>query len=152
MFTFFKRGSQMKCASAYLRAGKVYIHADVMTKDGIWIMNEPLLACGSKDTSALGQCILDALKGSKQGVRHPGRRKDLIAHLLQLAGVKSYNTFARLAKNVSIEQEKDRILFIPTRNGGPGTGFVPVDKKSRETHADVEDLGKMLLVAFEDCE
>ena len=152
MFTFFMRGSPVKRASAYSRGGKVYLYAEARTKDGIWISTEPVMTCDPEDISALGQYILDALKRSKQGVRDPGRRKDLTAPLLQLAGVKSYNTFARLAKNVGIRQEGDRILFIPTRNGGPGTGFVPVDKKSRETHADVEGLGKMLLVAFEDCE
>jgi len=142
----------MKCATAYLRGGKVYLHADSQTKDGFWILAEPVLACDGGDTAAIGQCVLEALRGSKHGVRTPDWRTDIANPLLQLAGIKSYNAFAKTTKSAGISFEDGHVRIIPSRNGGPRTGFVPIVEKTREATVDPSELGTELMAAFDDCE
>ena len=142
----------MKRAAAYCRAGRVFVHSQSQTKDGFWILAEPVLACDGGDTAAIGQCILEALRGSKHGVRTPDWRTDIANPLLQLAGIKSYNAFAKTAKSVGIELEDGHVRIIPSRNGGPRTGFVQIAEKTREATVDPSELGRELMAAFDDCE
>ena len=136
----------MFSAKAYRRSGKWYFHAENKTTDGVWIASPPFLHSDG-DSFHLGSCAKCALAHSAEGVVHPTEWKHIFTPMLDLAGVKSWNIFARGAELVGIEMEGHTIKLTPHRNLGPKEGFDPVaDLAIRlRTDASHEDLGNAVL-------
>ena len=145
----------MKKASAYQRKNQVVLFAVSDTTAGAGIAATPVLCVESGDVTELGRAILAALEGSRQNVPHPTRDgwKEVAAPVLKVAGVNSWSTFAKAAKNVDIRFETNRVSFIPTRNLGPNDGFaaLPVERV-RTSAPTVTELGLALIAAFGDAE
>jgi hypothetical protein len=113
----------MRHATVYHRKQQYLFHADSQTTAGVWILWGPVLSVA--DTSndrALGLALRTALDGSLLGVPHPKRwgRTDPLS---RLAGVKSYEVFAKDAECTGVHEEGERITLVPTRNLGPEEGF-----------------------------
>jgi len=109
----------MQKAHAYGREDKIYLYGSSRTTTGLWLLSEPVLSVPRQDVVKLSQAIRDTLENSKQNIPHPKTwDKDLFKPVLQLAGVKTWNAFARSAKNVRIEHDRGEVRFVPMRSDG----------------------------------
>jgi hypothetical protein len=140
---------RMRRAAAYKRGEQIFLHASCKTTAEVWIVCGPALVADQNDVASLGKAVLDALERSKENVPHPTQWKGIFDPLLRVAGVKSWNAFAKRAKGVEIEFGTNRISLIPTKNLGPKDGFDPLDAKQRSSSPVAKDLGLSLLSAFE---
>lgn len=117
----------MKCATVYLFKRDLILHAMSKTTDGVWILNEPcerFAADVAEDM--LGAAAKAALQRSRSEVPHPTDFRAVTEPLLRAAGVKSWNTFAKSARCVELEESEPGVLeLIPTENKGADDGFVP---------------------------
>ena len=137
----------MKSAVAYSRRGKILIHSSSKTKDGVWILGEPVISIGDViDANVVGASLRQCLDGSRIGVDHPKSFSDLFSPVLKLAKVKSYKEFSREAKCVEIVEDGAVIGFFPTTNHGVDEGFVRLEGR-REISRSEGDLqvGQALL-------
>lgn len=145
----------MKAATAYKKANRVYLHASSKTSAGVWVASHPFIQVESSAPPAImGQSLMEALNGSQDGVPHPTKWSELIAPLLEQAGVKSWTTFMRKAQCVNLETTVDGLKFIPTRNLGTSEGFEPMLDKVIELppSTTLEQIGVDLEEAFTLCQ
>lgn len=120
----------MKAATIYERKGKLYVHSSSKTTAGLWVINTPVLAVERDDIEEVGRSIRECLTASREGVPHPASFANLFDPVLDLAGVKSFNTFVKSAKCVEIEANDDTtVTLIPTRNDGAEDGFAPLPSR-----------------------
>lgn len=140
----------MKKAISYKRKNQILLHAVSKTTAGVWILDQPVFSVDASDISRLGTNIYEALNSSREGIVHPTSWKGIFDPVLQLAGVKTWGTFAKSAKCVEIELEPNSASFVPTKNRGADGGFERMD--SMQMHIKIIDsahLGAALLSAFE---
>jgi hypothetical protein len=140
----------MKHASAYLRKGQVFLNPISKTTRGLLMTWDPLVI-SSEDDPELGRKVLWTLSQSAVNVPHPealGLRSRAMA---KAAGLRSYETFADLAKCVTIDQSDEGLVLTPTRNGGRGERFLNLKTKVRCQPAE-EEVAQALKVAFDACE
>ena len=64
------------------------------------------------------------------GAHHPTQWNNHFRPILDLAGVKSWNTFVKGAVLVGIESERDVILLTPHRTLSPKVGFEPIQENA----------------------
>jgi hypothetical protein len=141
----------MKRASAYQRKGYIVLFAVSDTTAGVGIAAAPVLRVEADNVPELGRAVLAVLEGSRSNVPHPSRDgwREVAAPVLKMAGVKSWNTFAKAAKNVDIRFDTNRVSFIPIKNLGPKNGFVVLPTEKVRTSAPTEtELGLALIAAF----
>jgi hypothetical protein len=62
----------------------------------------------------------------------PEEWSKLLELVLKAAGVKSWDTFVRSAKDVIVRFETNRVVFIPTKNLGPRDGFVALPERESD--------------------
>lgn len=119
----------MKSAGIYHRKGRYLVHAQASTTEGLLIFSAPTFTFEDNvEPVELGRAIVVALDAFRPGVRHPrtsAEWKAVLAALLALGGVKTYSTFCRSARCVSIKEESGRVVLTPTRNLGARGGFDP---------------------------
>jgi hypothetical protein len=115
-------------------------------------LSRPALVVTEEKPTKVGQAVLVALEGSKEGISHPTQWKGRFDPILQLAHVPSWNAFVETTKCVQIELESDEVSFIPTRNLGARDGFEPIQDKIRCFAGSAELVGAALLTAFEKAE
>jgi hypothetical protein len=142
----------MQHASAYEWNGRILLHPDSKTTDGVWVGGQPVSSSDPDNPIELGRAVLSALAGSKEGVPHPSIWGDTSAFLLKFAGAKSFRAFFGSARSVSIESQDDRVTFRPYRNLGSRDGYRPIKGKDRTSLANDSELGAALLSAFQDTE
>jgi hypothetical protein len=120
----------MKRATLYRRAGALLIHASSRTTAGAWVLEPPCLRI-AEDASAdeLGAMVRAALAGSRSGIPLPQLGPSLFAPMLQLAGVKTWNTFAKSAHCAELE-ELDGIIHVVPCEAVPKEGFQMVEEKT----------------------
>jgi hypothetical protein len=120
----------------------------------VGVISAPVFDLEANDVSGLGEATLEALQHSKEAIPHPAPEEwsKLFEPVLKVAGVRSWNTFIRSAKDVSVRFETNRVVFIPTRNLGPKDGFAPLPKRERSSAPTVAEVGPALLAAFGDAE
>src|SRR5215475_1696620 len=96
----------MKRAAVFLRKKQFFVHAFSQTTDGVWIVWAPCLAVPQSGSDEdLGRAICAALEGSRAQVPHPTQWNGILKPLLDLAGVKSWTTFAKDATYVEVEED-----------------------------------------------
>lgn len=111
----------MRSANVYSRKGTFFVHASLRTTAGVWMDGAPSFAVEhASDDSSLGEAILAALAGSRQGVPHPNNWKEVQRALLELAGVKSWSTFTKGATHVAVQEGASGVTLTPTTNVGDG--------------------------------
>ena len=121
----------MKAATAYLRGEKIFLHSSSKTTAGVWVLSMPVVVVEKGNLGDIGRLILDSLNASQDNVPHPKSWTNIFDPVLQLAGIKSWNAFAKSAKCVEIESDGERIFVIPTKNKGADDGFDPIKEKIR---------------------
>lgn len=72
--------------------------------------------------------------------------------LLKLAGVRSFNAFAKSVTRVEIGMDDETVTLIPMQNGGPKEGFIHLNEKALLSEADEEALGTAAIAALALCE
>ncbi|MEU4423581.1 hypothetical protein AB0F81_23380 [Actinoplanes sp. NPDC024001] len=144
----------MQISEVYRRGKLILIDAMSRTVDGFWISSPPYLVLDvTASPEEVGAALAQALAGSRQGVPNPPVRNapSPIQPLLELAGVKSWNTFVKGASLVLVEQEKRSVVFKPHRNRGARQGFEEFQPETPLTVApgDTGALGRQLLAALD---
>lgn len=138
----------MKVATIYERRGNLYVHSSSKTTAGVWVISAPVLTVAEKDAVVLGRSVRRCLDASSEGVPHPKSFANISDPLLALAGLKSFNTFAKSAKCVEVEMVGETAILIPTRNGGEEDGFVPLPEKAQVADGTYEALGSAAVAAL----
>lgn len=125
----------MKICSVYQRKESLFIQPSCRTDQGVWIVRGEVatLQLGSSDL-LLGERLLAALDESRT-VPHPRSWKGLTDPLLAVAGVKSWKTFSRSSRLVSVEFGQSG-KAVPYLNLGHVEGFEPL----AENEVAVEDV------------
>ena len=146
----------MKSASIYLKDGVIRIIPHAKTTEGLTKNVGPVFFLQETDPSTvIGQKTLEALALFGKVIPHPKNQEEWKAsesEWCQAMKIKSWRTFAKNAKVLGIEMDGDSISIIPTRNMLPKRGFEWLQHKSRTSTADPEELGRVIIEAFDDCE
>jgi hypothetical protein len=146
----------MKEATVYKRRDGWYLHAFSTTTTGVGLGSPPRIKLDMDATTAnLGQAVLEALKGSQQGVPHPPPKEAVKSFkpMLDLAGVKTWAAFAKNASNVDVSSDANLLIFEPWKNAGPKGGFVPFpgEKVTVRADAPTAEIGEALKKAMALC-
>jgi hypothetical protein len=145
----------VKMASAFLRAGRIYLYPYSRTIKGFWIACEPVVVTREGDRD-LGEQVLRTLTKSIENVPDPESLAtsdswSSTKALVRAAGVRSYEAFADSAQCVGILLDNKEVEFTPTLNGGPRNRFLNLKEKLRCQPVEAE-VTATLMAAFEACE
>lgn len=138
----------MRAATAYERRGKIYIHSNSGTTTGLWLFSEPVLSHSIEERDLIADSVRVVLNASRRGLPHTKIWTNLTAPLLKVAGVSSFNTFAKSTKCVSIRSDSGLITLTPTRNGGTKTGFAHLNDQAIQISEASDGLYDELMEAF----
>jgi hypothetical protein len=149
------RAAAVKVATAFLRAGKIYLCPYSRTIKGFWIGCEPILVTSESD-GRLGEQILQTLAESRENIPDPESLAksdswNSTKALVRAAGVRSYEAFADSARCVEILLDDKEVEFTPTLNGGPRNRFLNLEEKLRCQPTEAE-VAATLIAAFDACE
>lgn len=132
-WTVLSRGAECECivealgmsfASLYERRGTFYTTAQAKTVNWLHVISPPFVRLEANcDDEVLGKTLLEALAAWREEVPDPPINDDAFGPVLELAGLKSYQTFLHTAKYVRVKGDTNGIAMIPTRNGGIREGF-----------------------------
>jgi hypothetical protein len=111
-------------------------------------LNAPVLAADRGDARELGQSLRECLAVSSEGVPQPKSFTNLFDPVLNLADVRSSNTFVKSAKCVEVELEGETAALIPTRNEGAEDGFAPLPEKAQVAGSEGESWGSAAVAAL----
>src|SRR5262245_55043422 len=110
----------MRLGTAYQRDNGYYVHSNSQTTCGVWIATHPFLKLPPDALPYdLGVAVQDAVKASTVGIAHPENWHLVADPLPELAGVRSWTTFMKSARCVSIEASGGSIELRPNKNCGP---------------------------------
>jgi hypothetical protein len=144
----------MKGATVYERGGVLYFSPSSLTTAGVWIGTEPLLRLDPGSSSVdLGESASDVLNASHEGVPHPTNWSALLEPLLRLAGVKSWTTFMKGAKCVSLRLDCSGLRLIPHHNLGGKEGYRPIEEQVivLVSPSPLEAIGKAVYESLSRC-
>ena len=106
----------MKIASIYERNESWYFQPSSKTTNGLWVASSPLLSVDRKDSpQRKSEMAFEVLNTSTDSVPIPTDPNALVSPLLELANVKSWATFMKDAKCISLELEDGQLAIIPQR-------------------------------------
>lgn len=139
----------MKEAVAFLKNNAIYIHANSLSDQGIWIPDNPFIRIDI-DTPIIeiGNELIKVLDASRKQIPHPTSWSELYKPLLLLAKVKSERTFMRNVRSCNITQDNQSFELLPHENMGKGTFYGIPSKKIILQNPSLEELGQSLLLAF----
>jgi len=143
----------VKASTVYFFNDEFYIHTDCKTAAGVWVSYPPIYKVSKESQEELGRAVLTSLQASLDNVPHPTDFKALIAPLLDIAQVKSWNIFAKTALCLGVEKSNASITLIPTKNAGKAGGYIPIqDKRKILQYSTPDELGAAVLLSIEQCE
>lgn len=141
----------MKAATIYECAGRIFMHSSSKTSAGIWVISPPWFAVDQINPDDVGRLIKQCLIESREGVSHPESSDSIFNPILEMAGIKSWNTFSKLARCVGVETIDDQVvLFESTLNEGVGGGYSPLSFKYKASMHSERDLGHKALEALKE--
>jgi hypothetical protein len=138
-------------AGVDLRQGRLIAYSMSVTRSGVTIANGEFVmlpeAAGDRD---LGGAVRQMLDRTRTGVRdHRPRDPSPFSPVLSALGVRSYTAYARGTLSVGVEQEHDRVVVTPSRNGGPREGMVGLQDRAVDvTGPDDLALGEAVRTAL----
>ena len=144
----------MKNAMIYERKNIFYIRASSQTTTGVWIDDGDCYAISTdSDLNEIGKYVRIALNNSKSDVPHPTKWKDINDALLSTAKVKSWSSFGKIAKCVTITIEKDIKIFSTVNKSNCNQGFVVDESTIILSQMDIGDmeLGENIKKAWLSC-
>lgn len=143
----------MKLASAFLRKKKIFIQGSSQTTAGVWIASSSVhLFNEDANTKEIGNAIIDVVNSSIQGIPHPKQAewKNTQAPILNVAGVKTWSTFAKGTKAVGIIYEDGTVTMAPSFEYESHGGTSQKETNIKCSFSN-EELGETLLKAFNIC-
>lgn len=114
-----------KLAAIYERKGQLFVTASHKTAAGFWIDDEQVACLSQPSHDELGRAIEQALARSQEGVPTPPPDARIDKPLPAAAGVRSWTTFMKLSKHVSVVSDGSLLKVTPYRNLGSKEGFEP---------------------------
>jgi hypothetical protein len=150
----------IRCANVYERPDRYIVCPQSRTRDGVWILDEPIVPMRSPvSTSLLGDAVLAALEASRVDVQHPesSQLRPRIAPFLRAAGVRSYAALQREARLVVVSRTETQVSVVPCRNRGatgPDRGYEEIsgDAMAIERDPSSESMGSAVVAAFKKCQ
>lgn len=145
----------MKEAVVNVRKKKWIIGTYSQTVDGVWIHDgDYAVLSDDADPSELGVSLMLALSRSVSGIPHPKSWDGHREPLLRAAGVRSWNTYVKGAKSISVRQDDKKIMLTPMANRGARGGFTFLLERTVEVAATAADaeIGAAILQALTYCE
>ena len=125
-----------------LREDTLVVASFDKTKAGFWRMNDYLtLMDATVSDEALGAEVRMAARASKIGVATPGRSDDspALQRLLRETGVKTFSSYMKGVRQLSLTFYSDRVRATPQLNKGARSGFVPIVEETTELSAESSD-------------
>ncbi|GAA0998353.1 hypothetical protein GCM10009555_097460 [Acrocarpospora macrocephala] len=140
--------------SVYAHRKKIFVLPASQTKAGFYLETDPVevLEAAAVGAAEVGASVARALALSKVGVPTPGRDDYGTPAVVTAAGLRSWSTFAKKAKHVSV-QVSDGTLQIDRWVQEDG-GFVEEDEDRQRVmdakSVDHSELGAQILGLLED--
>lgn len=141
----------------YARRSIIMVVALSVTTDGLGLETDPRLRLDAtvSDTD-LGAAVQSALAQSGKTIPPPDWKVAPLPgkRTAEVAGLKSWASFARGARLAQVESDDNRIIFRPTMNKGANSGFEPhpADLALTEQSPSYSDIGATIRRAFQRCE
>lgn len=141
-----------KYSIVYVRANNLFIVCENKTEDGMCVASEPRVSLDvSCSDEVIGRSMLDVLKASQSGVSMPNDWKQVTMDLLGFLGFKSWGTFARYTRAVSLSMKNRRITIMPSRRESGGA-FMHRPEESKTCPATPKRVGATFREVLELCE
>jgi hypothetical protein len=148
----------MKEAVVYRRSNGWFLHAISKTNVGVGIETPPRIKLGSDaPPHDIGHAAIEVLQGSTQGLPHPSvaELERGFKPMMELAGVKTWDAFAKHASSVSIrtDPQSEWLIVEPWENAGTKRGFVQMPNLSVRirTDAPLAEIGEAIQKAMQLC-
>lgn len=112
-----KKPPFQKQASLILRKGKLHVHAMSRAVTWLTIGDGPITTVDPNDIGNVGKAVIAAIAYSRDNIPHPKDQnawKEVQRPMLEAAGVKSWDTLMKGAKNVGVYLEEGRLKIQPT--------------------------------------
>lgn len=117
------------------------------------MLSDPVLTTDKGNISEAGRMAKDCLAASRKGIAHPSSFPNFFRPALNLARVKSYNSFVNSSQCVGIVTDDGvSAILTPYRNDGPKQGYTPLVEMSAIPLASDEELGAAIMAALEKAE
>jgi hypothetical protein len=149
----FLRGSgptARRSAHIYRRGDQYFVTASSQTRDGFGLEEGPVEIFAAGDGEALANAVRGALGRSRSGIPTPKNWSSHPNRVVQAAGLKRFNAFAKGAALVSVdEEEPGKFRILPSRNGGSKEGFVGLEDEA--INARDHELAGAIETAFDRC-
>ena len=143
-----------KSAGIYERKGSLYLIASLRTDSGLWIKSGPCTVLETTvSAQVLGEAVMETLTRSGAIIPHPTVWKSVDDDnpVLQAAGVKSWKTFRKRARYLSIALY-DEFMLTPTANeGNQGFTHQPDAMLRLPPSATASEIGAAVKQAFSSC-
>lgn len=141
-------------ALIYERDRKLFVQTSSQAEEGFWITEgECRTLPADAPPEKIGTAVQEAVAASRAGVPAPARLVDVAKPLLAASGAKSFNAFAKRARLVEVDRDRDLTLRA-TQNRGKEGGFVPIPGREivLPASASPEQLGRAIHEAMARCE
>lgn len=144
------RRAARRSAHVYRRGGQYFVTALSLTRDGFGLEDGPVQIVGPGDAMELADAVRAALGRSRSGIPTPKNWSSHPNRVVQAAGLKRFNAFAKGAALVSVdEEEPGKFRILPSRNGGSKEGFVGLEDEA--INARDHELAGAIETAFDRC-
>lgn len=146
----------MKSVSVFRLSGRLFIHPNKRTTDGVWLSRPSFVSLPLESTDEkIGETILALLEQSVGVVPHPRDWAGISKPRLDAAGVRTESAFMKGAKLVDVGLDGDMSL-APQHNGGARgelRGFSPIPEARMAISAasSPSEIGAALASAFLVC-
>jgi|GEM_PF-2615333 len=144
----------MDRARVYEKGDSLYLHS-IWEADDVLFPIAPFLKV-KRDciTAAKGKFAVEVLRASGRDNSQWEFREDRWKPLLELAGAKSWEGFARDAKSLCLEAQGGWLRVIPLRNRGPNEGFEYLNGRSVDLawESSLHEIGAAVELALFRCE
>ena len=133
-----------KLAAIYERKGTLFVLAAHRTKAGYWINDEQVVSISQPTLEELGHTIEQALARSQDGVPTPPPNAQTAEALLSAAGVRSWGTFMKVSRHLTVSCDGGALKVTPYRNLGMKEGFEPDPDLEVPSCASASALGRIV--------
>jgi hypothetical protein len=145
------RPTVRRSAHIYRRGDRYFVTTSSQTRDGFGLEEGPVEIVAAGDGDALANAVRAALGRSRSGIPTPKDWSSRPNRVVEAAGLKRFNAFAKGAALVTIDDQdaSGRLRILPSRNGGPKEGFVGLEDQAMEVGD--PDLASAIETAFGRC-
>ena len=140
-----------KLAAIYERKGTLFVTASHRTQAGFWVDDGQVERLDAPTDEEFGRAIETALARSSNGVPTPPPTVRLDEPLLLAAEVRSWATFMKLSKHVSVSLDGDTFKVTSHVNLGGKGGFEERSVIEAPASTSTSQLGETVAGLLADC-